>query len=116
LALDVSAYFSTIAEGVVLILAVLASSIGPKSAAVLSLRRAGLWMRARSAGVLASQVASGISNNDKRLSDRRECKRRTGRDKRRYVVVAQSLRRDRRNKSEQRQKDNGGGYLSAMAH
>jgi ribose transport system permease protein len=61
LALDVSAYFSTIAEGVVLILAVLASSIGAKSAAVLSLRRAGLWMRARSAGVLASQVATGIS-------------------------------------------------------
>ena len=61
LALDVSAYFSTIAEGVVLILAVLASSIGPKSAAVQSLRRAGLWMRARSAGVLASQVATGVS-------------------------------------------------------
>jgi ribose transport system permease protein len=61
LALDVSAYFSTIAEGVVLILAVLASSIGPKSVVVLSLRRAGLWMRARSAGVLANQVATGIS-------------------------------------------------------
>jgi ribose transport system permease protein len=61
LALDVSAYFSTIAEGVVLVLAVLASSIGPKSAIVLSLRRAGLWMRARSAGVLASQVATGVS-------------------------------------------------------
>ena len=61
LALDVSAYFSTIAEGVVLVLAVLASSIGPKSAIVQSLRRAGLWMRARSAGVLASQVATGVS-------------------------------------------------------
>jgi ribose transport system permease protein len=61
LALDVSAYFSTIAEGVVLVLAVLASSIGPKSAIVLSLRRAGVWMRARSAGVLASQVATGVS-------------------------------------------------------
>ena len=31
LALDVSAYFSTIAEGLVLVLAVLASSIGPRS-------------------------------------------------------------------------------------
>jgi ribose transport system permease protein len=61
LALDVSAYFSTIAEGAVLVLAVLASSIGPKSAIVLSLRRAELWMRARSAGVLASQVATGVS-------------------------------------------------------
>jgi ribose transport system permease protein len=60
LALDVSAYFSTIAEGVVLILAVLGSSLGPKSPAVQSLRRAGLWMRARSAGVLAGQVATGI--------------------------------------------------------
>jgi ribose transport system permease protein len=61
LALDVSAYFSTIAEGVVLILAVLGSSLGPKSPAVQSLRRVGLWMRARSAGVLAGQVATGIS-------------------------------------------------------
>jgi ribose transport system permease protein len=61
LALDVSAYFSTIAEGVVLILAVLGSSLGPKSPAVESLRRVGLWMRARSAGVLAGQVATGIS-------------------------------------------------------
>jgi ribose transport system permease protein len=60
LALDVSAYFSTIAEGVVLILAVLGSSLGPKSPAVQSVRRAGLWMRARSAGVLAGQVATGI--------------------------------------------------------
>jgi ribose transport system permease protein len=61
LALDVSAYFSTIAEGVVLVLAVLASSIGPKSAIVESLRRVGIWMRARSAGALASQVATGVS-------------------------------------------------------
>jgi ribose transport system permease protein len=61
LALDVSAYFSTIAEGVVLILAVVASSLGSDSVAVQSFRRAGAWLRARSAGLLAGQVATGIS-------------------------------------------------------
>jgi ribose transport system permease protein len=50
LALDVSAYFSTIAEGVVLILAVTAASIGSDSVAVQSFRRAADWLRARSAG------------------------------------------------------------------
>jgi len=68
LVLDVSAYFSTIAEGIVLILAVLASSIGPKSPAIESLRRAGVWVRARSAGVLASQVATGVSRPTMALS------------------------------------------------
>lgn len=61
LALDVSAYFSTIAEGVVLILAVIVSSIRSDSVAVESFRRAGLWLRARSAGLLAGQVATRIS-------------------------------------------------------
>jgi ribose transport system permease protein len=61
LALDVSAYYSTIAEGVVLILAVVAASVGSDNVAVQSLRRAGVWLRARSAGVLASQVATGVS-------------------------------------------------------
>ena len=61
LALDVSAYFSTIAEGVVLVLAVIGSSIGAESVAVQSLRRATLWLRARSAGFLPTQVATGVS-------------------------------------------------------
>ncbi len=61
LALDVSAYFSTIAEGVVLVLAVVGASISSDSVAVQSLRRAGLWLRARSSGSLAGQVATGIS-------------------------------------------------------
>ena len=61
LALDVSAYYSTIAEGVVLILAVVAASIGSDTVAVQSLRRAGVWLDARSAGFLAGQVATGVS-------------------------------------------------------
>lgn len=68
LALDVSAYFSTIAEGIVLILAVLASSIGPGSEATQSLRRASLWIRSRSAGLLANQVETGISAPSATLS------------------------------------------------
>ncbi len=60
LALDVSAYFSTIAEGVVLILAVVGASISSDSVAVQSLRRAGHWLRARSSGFLAGQVATGM--------------------------------------------------------
>ena len=61
LALDVSAYYSTIAEGVVLILAVVAASIGSDNVAVQSLRRAGVWLGTRSARILASQVATGVS-------------------------------------------------------
>jgi ribose transport system permease protein len=60
LALDVSAYYSTIAEGMVLILAVVAASIGSDSIAIESLRRAGVWFSARSAGLLASQIATGL--------------------------------------------------------
>ena len=60
LALDVSAYYSTIAEGVVLILAVVAASISSDSIAVQSLRSAGVWLSARSAGLLTSQIATGV--------------------------------------------------------
>lgn len=62
LALDVSAYYSTIAEGVVLILAVVGASLGRESVIVESVRRAGLWMRARAEGVAASQVKTGLSS------------------------------------------------------
>jgi ribose transport system permease protein len=62
LALDVSAYYSTIAEGVVLILAVVGASLGRESVIVESLRRAGLWMRARAEGVAPSQVKTGLSS------------------------------------------------------
>src|ERR1700722_1847625 len=62
LALDVSAYYSTIAEGVVLILAVVGASLGRESVIVESLRRAGLWMRARAEGVSASQVKTGLGS------------------------------------------------------
>ena len=61
LALDVSAYYSTIAEGVVLVLAVVVSSVGSGSVAVQSVRRAGLWFGARGSGLLARQVATGIA-------------------------------------------------------
>ena len=63
LALDVSAYYSTIAEGVVLILAVVGASLGRESVIVESLRRAGLWMRARAEGVSASQVKTGLRSD-----------------------------------------------------
>ena len=62
LALDVSAYYSTIAEGVVLILAVVGASLGRESVIVESVRRAGLWVRARAEGVSASQVKTGLSS------------------------------------------------------
>ena len=61
LALDVSAYYTTIAEGVVLVLAVIGSSLGPDSAMVSSARHIGLWFRARAERVLASQVKTGIA-------------------------------------------------------
>jgi ribose transport system permease protein len=60
LALDVSAYYSTIAEGVVLIIAVVGASIGRDSVLVQSIRRTALWMRARAEGVTASQVSTGL--------------------------------------------------------
>jgi ribose transport system permease protein len=61
LALDFSAYFSTIAESTVLIFAAIISTAGSNSVAFQSLHRAGLWLRARSAGLLAGQLAAGTS-------------------------------------------------------
>ena len=61
LALDVSAYFATVAEGIVLILAVFFSSIGRESEAIQSLMHARKWLRARAQGTLAWQVATGIT-------------------------------------------------------
>jgi ribose transport system permease protein len=60
LALDVSAYFSTIAEGLVLILAVVGASIGQESVAVRSFASLATWLRARAAGSLAPQAQTGI--------------------------------------------------------
>ena len=60
LALDVSAYYATIAEGIVLILAVFTSSIGRDSVAVRSVMQARVWLGARAHGTLAWQVATGI--------------------------------------------------------
>ena len=60
LALDVSAYYATVVEGIVLIAAVFVSSLGRNSIALQSLQRAGAWLRARSRGTLARQVATGI--------------------------------------------------------
>ncbi len=60
LALDVSAYYATIAEGIVLILAVFASSLGRDSIALQSVLHARDWLRARSRGTLARQVRTGI--------------------------------------------------------
>ena len=60
LALDVSAYYATIAEGIVLILAVFASSLGRDWVALQSVLHARDWLRARSRGTLARQVATGI--------------------------------------------------------
>ena len=59
-ALDVSAYFSTIAEGLVLILAVVGASIGQESVAVRSFASLATWLRARAAGSLAPQAQTGI--------------------------------------------------------
>ncbi len=60
LALDVSAYFATVAEGIVLILAVFTSSIGRESEAIQSLLHARKWLRARAQGTLAWQATTGI--------------------------------------------------------
>lgn len=61
LALDVSAYYATIAEGIVLILAVFTSSIGRNSQTFQSIQHARAWLRARAAGTLARQVITGVS-------------------------------------------------------
>jgi ribose transport system permease protein len=60
LVIDVSAYYATIVEGIVLILAVFTSSLGRASVAVQSVLHARDWLRARARGTLAWQVATGI--------------------------------------------------------
>ena len=70
LALDVSAYFSTIAEGVVLILAVVGASISSDSVAVQSLRRAGHWLRARLSGFLQARLRPACWRQRERLDGR----------------------------------------------
>lgn len=55
LVLNISAYYSTIVEGCILILAVLAGSISRTSKAAIWLRSIRAWLMARSAGTLASQ-------------------------------------------------------------
>ena len=62
LVLDVSAYYATVVEGIVLIVAVFASSLGRGSVAVLSVLHLRDWLRARARGTLASQVATGIGS------------------------------------------------------
>jgi ribose transport system permease protein len=58
--LDVSAYYATIVEGIVLILAVFVSSLGRDSIALRSVLHARDWLRARSRGMLAAQVVTGV--------------------------------------------------------
>ena len=60
LVLDVSAYYATVVEGIVLILAVFTSSIGRDSAALQSVLHARDWLRARARGTLPWQVVTGI--------------------------------------------------------
>jgi ribose transport system permease protein len=60
LVLDVSAYYATIVEGIVLILAVFVSFLGRDSIALRSVLHARDWLRARSRGMLAAQVVTGI--------------------------------------------------------
>ncbi|MGJ7579833.1 ABC transporter permease [Variovorax sp. RHLX14] len=55
LVLNVSAYFSTIAEGGILMLAVLAGSLGAEAPLARNLKQAQQWLQARRAGVLISQ-------------------------------------------------------------
>lgn len=63
LVLNVSAYYSTIAEGTILILAVLAGSISQSSVLAHQLRMLGRRLKARRAGTLVSQ----LRQDDKRL-------------------------------------------------
>ncbi|HWH84052.1 MAG TPA: ABC transporter permease [Burkholderiaceae bacterium] len=55
LVLNVSAFYSTIAEGVILLLAVLAGGLGAGSPLARNLRQAQTWLQARSQGLLARQ-------------------------------------------------------------
>ncbi len=70
LVLNVSAYYSTIAEGTILILAVLAGSLSRHSTLAKQLRMLGTRMSARRAGTLVSQ----LRQNDMRLSLVRQAK------------------------------------------
>jgi len=63
LVLNVSAYYSSIAEGLILLLAVLAGSVTRDSTLAHQIRSALTWLRAWRAGTLASQIGGG----DKRL-------------------------------------------------
>lgn len=63
LVLNVSAYYSSIAEGLILLLAVLAGSVTRDSTLAHQIRGALTWFRAWRAGTLASQIGGG----DKRL-------------------------------------------------
>lgn len=58
LALNVSAFYSTITEGVILLLAVLAGGLGVRSPLGRNLSHARGWWQARRAGLLASQRVS----------------------------------------------------------
>ncbi len=60
LVLDVSAYFSTVAEGAILLAAVLAGSLGRESALRQNLRSLARWWRARAEGALASQRRGAV--------------------------------------------------------
>jgi ribose transport system permease protein len=64
LVLNVSAYYSTIAESTILILAVLAGSLSRKSVLAKQLRVLGTRLRARRAGTLVSQ----LNRKDQRLA------------------------------------------------
>jgi ribose transport system permease protein len=64
LVLNVSAYYSSIAEGLILLLAVLAGSVTRESALAYQIRGAATWFRAWRAGTLVSQFGGG----DKRLA------------------------------------------------
>jgi ribose transport system permease protein len=55
LVLNVSAFYSTLTEGVILLLAVLAGGLGAASPLRRNLRQARVWWQARRAGLLASQ-------------------------------------------------------------
>ncbi len=67
LVLNVSAYYSTIAEGVILILAVLAGSLTRDSALSRQIRGAATRIRAYRAGTLVSQIGGG--NNRLAMQD-----------------------------------------------
>ncbi len=70
LVLNVSAYYSTIAEGAILILAVLAGSVSRQSVLARQLRMLGTRLSARQAGTLVSQ----LRQDDRRLALQRDAR------------------------------------------